>query len=102
MNFPNPKLVAIYHLPTTAGQKQPYPGSADVTTTGSLIPLDRYSHALEGGDFQDPHELYLEATVDARVGDKVVIDSTTYYVKRIFKANFGGIPHQRLTVSTQP
>lgn len=101
MNFPNAQVVAIYHLPTTAGQKQPYPSSADLTTTGTLVPLDRHAHALEGGDLLDPHELYVAADVDIREGDKVVVDATTYYTKKVFKANFGRMAHKRATLSAQ-
>jgi hypothetical protein len=96
------KTVALYHLPTTAGQKQPYPASADVTTTGAFLPMDRREYALEGGDLVDPFELYLDVSVDVRVNDKMVIDSATYFVKKVFNAPFGGLPHKRVSISTQP
>jgi len=66
-----------------------------------MVPMDRKEHALEGGDYVDPFELYCEGTADIRVGDKAVIDSVNYYVKRVFKADFGGIPHKRASISTQ-
>jgi hypothetical protein len=93
--------VALYHLPTTGGQKQPYPGTADVTTSGAFLPLDRKEHALEGGAFVDPYELYLDGNIDVRVGDKAVINSTTYFIKKVFSANFGGLAHKRVSLSTE-
>ena len=95
------KTVKIYHLPTTAGQTQSYPATADITTQGGFLPLDRKEHALEGLDYADLFELYLDPTIDIRVGDKAVIDSTNYYVKKVFMANFGSLAHQRISLSTQ-
>lgn len=99
--FPMTQSVSAYHLPTTAGQKQPYPGTADATVLGCLLPLDRKEHALEG-DYVVQHELYVGGSADVRVSDKLVIDGVTYYVKSIFAANFGGLPHRRCSVSTEP
>ena len=94
--FPNPKSVALYHVPTTStsGLKS-YPASPDLTITATMLPMDRKEHALEGGDYVDPFELYCEASADIRVGDKAVIDSVNYYVKKVFVADFGGLAHQR-------
>ncbi len=96
------KSVALYHIPTTStsGLKS-YPSTASVTITAGMLPIDRKEHALEGGDYVDPHELYCEGTADIRVGDKAVIESVTYYVKKVFNGNFGGIPHKRASISTQ-
>ena len=104
MTFPPEfvKSVALYHLPTTAGAKQPYPATASVTTTGALLPMDRHAHALEGGDYLDPFELYLDTSVDVRVGDKAVIETVTYYVKRIFNGYGGSLAHKRCSISTRP
>lgn len=93
------KSVAIYHLGTTAGATQTY--TLDTTVMGAMLPLDRREHALEGGDMVDPFELYVESTVDIRVTDKLVIDSVNYYVKKVFVASFGGMPHKRASISTQ-
>lgn len=94
------KTVALYHLPTTAGSTQSYPTvSADVTTTGAFLPMDAKTHALEGGDFVDPHEVYLDATIDVRVGDKCVIDSVNYFVKKVMNAYPGGLAHKRAAIS---
>lgn len=103
MNFPPEilKSVAVYHLPTASGV-QSYPSTADATIDGAFLPLDRYQHALEGGDLVAPFELYVGGTDDVRVSDKLVIESITYYVKKIFPANFGGLAHQRCSISTQP
>lgn len=102
MRFPGPpKKVALYHLPTTGGSTQSYPSTADLTVDGSFLPLDRKEHMFEGGSFADQWELYLDPTVDVRVGDKAVIDSVNYYVKKVFKAQFGGLAHQRVSLSTQ-
>ena len=95
------KTVALYHVPTTGGQTQPYPGSPDVTVLGAFLPLDTKQHVIEGENLVDPHEIYLEQGTDVRVGDKCVIDATTYYVKKVFNAYFGGLTHKRCTISTE-
>lgn len=102
-NFPPEilKSAALYHLPTTAGATQSYPGSADVTVMAAFLPLDTKQHVVEGEDLVDPHEIYVDAGTDVRVGDKCVIDSTNYYVKRVFNAYFGGLTHKRCTISTE-
>src|SRR3990167_4339909 len=88
------KTISVYHLPTTAGSKQPYPGTADATIIGAFLPLDRYQHALEGDNFTDPFEIYVSVDADVRVGDKLIISSINYYVKKIFNADFGGLRHK--------
>jgi hypothetical protein len=103
--------VALYHLPATGGSKQPYPGTADVTTSGAFLPLDRYTQALEGGNLMEPFELYLDPSADVRVGDKCVITqfsnasgaaaASDYFVKKIFPATFGGLAHQRISLARQ-
>lgn len=92
------KSVAVYHFNDTTKQ---YPGTADATITAALLPLDRRENALEGGVYVNPHELYTEGTADVRVSDMLVIDGLTFYVKRVFTGNFGGLPHKRCTVSTE-
>lgn len=92
------KSVAVFHFDDAAKQ---YPASADATITAALLPLDRRENALEGGVYVNPHELYAEGTADVRVSDMLVIDDVTFYVKRVFPANFGGLPHKRCTVSTE-
>jgi len=91
--------VSIYHLPATGTTE--YPATANTTTQGALLPLDRYAHTLEGGQYQDPHELYVGDTVDIRVNDKVVIASRIFFVKHVFSAPFGRLRHKRATVSTE-
>lgn len=98
-SFPNPKTASVYHLPSS-GTKS-YPSTPDTTIIGAFLPLDRYAHALEGGSLQNPHEFYAEPTADIRVSDKVVIDDVTYYAKFIFTAEFGGLPHKRISISTE-
>lgn len=97
------RTVSLYHLPTTGGQTQGYPASADVTTTGHFLPMDRKDHLMAGVDLLEPHELYLQAGIDVRLQDKVAVggDAANFYVRHVFKANFGGIPHQRVVVSRQ-
>jgi hypothetical protein len=56
---------------------------------------------MEGGVYRNPHELYVDPTVDIRETDKLVIDSVTYYVKTVFTGSFGGRAHKRATVSTE-
>jgi hypothetical protein len=99
VRFSNAKSIRIYHLPTTGGETQPY--TPDVTTSGAVLPLDRRDAALVGVDLVDPWEIYLDPTVDVRENDKLIIDgdSNNYYVVHIFKANFGGLAHQRVTIS---
>ena len=93
------KAVTIFHLPSS-GTKE-YPASADVTTTAGFLPLDRKEQVLEGGSYRIEAELYLDDTVDIRVSDKVVIDSTVYYVKYIFTASFSTLHHKRCSLSTE-
>lgn len=95
------KSVAVYHLPTASGV-QSYPATPDATIDGGLLPMDTRQHALEGSDLVNPHEIYVAGGQDVRVSDKLVIEGTSYYIKRIFQANFGGHPHLRLSVSTAP
>src|SRR3954468_23268862 len=98
--------VAVYHLPTTkSGATQPYPTTPSATIDGGLLPMSRQNHALEGRVFTDMYELYTEAAEDGRVGDKLIISSGsyagTYYCKKIFIADFGGIAHRRCSISTE-
>lgn len=101
MSFPSDvqTTVALYHLPTAGGSTQSYPASANVTVTAAKLPMDRRDHAYEGLEYVDPYELYMDPTVDVRVGDKAVIDGTNYFVKQIFTASFGGLRHKRVSVS---
>jgi len=94
------KSIAIYHAPTASG-KAAYPASADVTVEGSFLPMDRYQHALEGIDMVDPFEVYVPSGTDLRVTDKLVIDSVTYYVRKVFPGDdyTGGLKHKRAAVS---
>jgi hypothetical protein len=91
------KSVAIYHLATTAGQSQGF--SSGGTITAAFLPMDDRAHALQGGDFVDPHEVYADAGADIRVGDKLVIDDVTYYARKVFSAPFGRLRHQRVSIS---
>src|SRR4051812_41164460 len=106
MNFPDDVVVsiAVYHLPTAAGN-QAYPSTPSATISGALLPLDRKEHALEGGEYVSPYELYVEADEDVRETDKLLIETdsetVTFYVKKIFHAPFGGLSHRRLSVSTE-
>lgn len=64
--------------------------------------MDRHTHALEGGDLVNPFELYVDSMIDIRVGDKLVIDSTAYLVKKVFPGTIGGLAHKRCSISTEP
>jgi hypothetical protein len=64
--------------------------------------MDRRDHALEGGAYRSPWELYVDADADVRETDKLVIDSASYYVKQIFSAQFGGLTHKRCSISQEP
>lgn len=96
--------IAVYHLPTSAGN-QAYPASPNATIGGALLPLDRKEHALEGGEYTSPYELYVDADEDVRESDKLLIEAdsktVTFYVKKIFHAPFGGLAHKRLSISTE-
>lgn len=99
------RSVKIFHLPTTGGQKQPYPSTPSVTVQAlAFEPMSAYQHALEGGNLMNPYELYVEQSVDIRIGDKVNLsgDSTDYFVKRITPYPFGNLSHTRASCSTQP
>lgn len=102
MTFPK-KSIKLYHLPTAAGSTQAYPSSPDVTVPGIVLPLNRQDALLAGNDLVDPWEVYVPAGTDVRLEDKVIVagDSANYYVRNIFTANFGGIAHRRVTVSTK-
>lgn len=104
MQFPPDvlKTVKLYHLPTTGGASQAYPSTPDQTVSGAVLPLDRKEHLWEGGEPSDGWELYLEPQVDVRVGDKIVIEGTNYFAKKVFVARFGGLPHLRVSISTAP
>jgi len=91
------KTVAIYRLPSSGNKV--YPATPSFTVTAAFLPLDRKNHALEGGVYNDPHELYLDPTANIEVTDKVVINTVDYYVKHKFSATFGGLPHIRVTIS---
>ena len=93
------KTVALYHLPTTAGATQSYPASADVTVSAAFLPLDRAAHTLEGIDLVEPYEVYFPPSTDVRVGDKAVIDSTNYYIKKVTNFTIGGLSHKRAQIS---
>ena len=99
MRFPPHLLkpVVVYHLPESGE----YPASADATIAGAFLPMDRGDHQLEGGSYSDPHELYVEPSVDIRVADKLTIDLLTYYVKRVTLFPSGIIAHKRCSVSTE-
>ena len=103
MRFPGPpsRSVSFYHLPATAGQKQPYPAAADLVIDCAVLPLDRKNHALEGFDLIDPQELYADPGADIRLNDKVKVsgDGADFFVKHVFMANFGSLRHQRVTVA---
>lgn len=92
------KTVVIYHLATTASQSQAY--SAGDTVTAAFLPLDRKEHMFEGGDLVEPYELYFDPSVDVREGDKLVINAVNYYCKKVVVFNFGGLPHKRVSIST--
>jgi hypothetical protein len=105
VNFPNETAVTVYHLPTTkSGSTQPYP-TTGTTVSVCLLPMDRKNHALEGLVLVNPFEIYAEATEDIRVGDKIMISqgtyAGTYYCKKIFTADFGGLAHRRCSVSLE-
>lgn len=101
MTFPNEKTVSFFHLTTTGGQSQPYSLSADVTAGCGLLPLDRKNAILAGPDLVDPWELYCPVSADIKLQDKVSIagDSSAWFVKHIFTADFGGHPHKRVTIA---
>lgn len=91
--------MAIYHLANT-GDKT-YPATPDATVQGAFLPLDRRNAALEGVTFGNQYELYVDPTTDIRSSDKLVIDGTTYYVKQVFVAPFGGLKHKRASISNE-
>jgi hypothetical protein len=97
------KTVSFYHLTTTAAQSQAYSATADVTARCDVLSLDRKDAILAGQDLVDPWELYCPVSANILLQDKVTIagDTSNYYVRHVFPANFGGLPHKRVTVSKQ-
>lgn len=91
------KEVAVYHMPTTGVQT--YPSSPNETISAAFLPMDARTHAMEGGEYTDPFELYTDPTADIRVADKLVIGGVNYYVKKVFEAKFGGLAHKRASLS---
>ncbi|MGE0536642.1 MAG: hypothetical protein AB7O68_16850 [Pirellulales bacterium] len=91
--------MAVYHLPSS-GDKT-YPGSASATIEGAFLPLDRKNAAYEGVVFGNQYELYVAPTADIRPTDKLVIDGSTYFVKQVFIAPFGGLAHKRASISLE-
>jgi hypothetical protein len=91
--------IAVYHLGTGAG-KQTYTLDPSVKS-GSFLPMDSKQFQLEGGDFRDPHELYVGAEDDVRASDKVVIDGTDYFVRHVFNGRAGGLAHKRCVLSSK-
>jgi hypothetical protein len=98
MNFPNPKAIKVFHLSTTGVQSYT-PGA---TIEGTFLPLSRHEFALAGGDPATQNELYIPPEADVRVTDKLEIEGSTYFVRFVFSAPFGGLAHKRLTLSSQP
>lgn len=101
MRFPPSvlKAVSLYRLPSSGTIE--YPATATSTFTAAFLPLDRKAHALEGAAYSDPHEVYCDTTVDIKPSDLLVISATNYYVKQVFTADFGGLPHKRATISSE-
>lgn len=92
------KTIALYHLSTAAGL-QSY--SLDSTVTeGAFMPMTDHKHALLGGEFSNPTQLYVDADADVRVSDKVIIDSVNYYIAKIFNGQWGSLRHKRCILST--
>jgi hypothetical protein len=92
------KAVQVFHISAGTG-KHPY--TADSTITAGFIPMDNKQHVMEGGSYVDPALLYTSPNDDIRVGDKLVINDVTYFVKKIFAAPFCGHPFKRASISTQ-
>ena len=72
--------------------------------------MDARAHALEGGDYMNPHVLYLERNIDVREGDKVTVPidvagtatDTTFYVKKVNDFRAAPIPFRACSLSYQP
>ncbi len=100
MRFPNAKTVSFFHL-GQSGNTQDYSAAPDETAQCSFLPMDRKDALLAGVDLIDPHELYCPASLDVRLNDlaSVAGQAGTFYVKHVFTADFGGLPHKRVTIS---
>lgn len=99
MSLPRKDTIDIYHVPTTGTQD--FPVSADETVKGCLLPLDRKDHVLSGPVEVNMFEVYVDGDVDLREGDKLVVNSVTYFCKHVFNGNFGGLPHKRGTLTKE-
>ncbi len=73
------EAVAVYHLADEGGNKEGYPGTADLTTKGFLAPLSTEDIALSEGQYDKAHKLFAPV-IDIRESDKLVINGTTYKV----------------------
>ena len=78
-----------------------YPLTPTSTFSGAFLPIDRRDNALEGLVLVDPHELYVEPSVDIQPSDKIVVNGKTFYVKKIFDASDLSLPYKRCSVSRE-
>jgi hypothetical protein len=96
--FP-PTAIAIYHLPTTAGQKQPYPGTPDATVLAQFMPLDEKRIIMQGGEVLTDYEAYFDTSVDIRMGDQCVANGLTYHVRKVAPFTLGRLAYKRASLS---
>lgn len=96
------RTVAIYHTPTTTGAVS-YPGTADATVTGGIVPLSSQRRAVMGIDNVGTFELFVDDDVDIREGDKIVVDpsgdNVEYRVNNVDVYDFGGLPHRDCVIT---
>lgn len=103
MRFPRQitKPVKVYHLQVIDSVKR-YPDAPDKTISAALLPIDSKEQAIRGSLYgMVDFDVYTEPGDDVRTGDKFVIEGETYYVRHVFKANFGGLKHNRCSISTE-
>ena len=103
--FPFPpdtlQAVSVYRSPTGSTPPLLYPSSATYTVTGAFMPIDRKNSALEGLVLVEPHELYVEATIDIQASDKIVVGGKTFYVKKVFDASSLLLGYKRCSCSRE-
>lgn len=92
------KTIAVYHIGTSSG-KTSYTLDSTITE-GAFMAMTDHKHALLGGEFSNPHQLYVDADADVRVSDKVIVDSVNYYIKKIFNGPWGQLRHKRCILAT--
>jgi len=95
------KEVEVFHLDTSTSPEL-YALDPDEVIVGGFVAMDRTQHALEGGQLEDPHELYVSFDTDIREADQLLIEGRTFKVRKVYAAQSGRLRHKRCSISAEP